>query len=217
MRSIELKAAKREKFGNKASRRIRKQGQVPCALYGGGDTVHFLVDAVGVRKLIYTPHSYIVELNIDGKKELAVMREIQFHSVRDQILHMDFYRVIPGQPVEIDIPINITGNSEGVRQGGTLYIDKRKIRVRGMMEVLPDELKLDVTTLGLNGTIFAEDLNFEGLELITPPDTAVCSVRMTRMAAALSSTEEDVDEEEQEGTEEVEGGEGEGAEESPAE
>lgn len=209
MKSIEVQATKRDKFGNKASRRLRRQGSVPCALYGGGETTHFSVVALDIRKLIYTPHSYIVELDFGDRKELAVLREVQYHPVREQILHMDFYRVIEGKPVEIDIPIQITGTSEGVRQGGTLNIERRKIHVRGMMETLPDELYLDVSDMQLNDTIFVGDLEFEGLQLITPPTAAVCSVKMTRMATALDDEDdEDLDDEDLEGEEGEEGEEG---------
>lgn len=221
MKSIELKAAKREKFGNKASRRLRRMGRIPCALYGDGETMHFSVEALDVRKLIYTPQSYIIELDIDGHKELAVLREVQFHPVREQILHMDMFRIVEGKPVEIDIPILITGNSEGVRQGGTLHISRRKIHVRGMMETLPDELYLDVTDMQLNDTIFVGDLEFEGLQLITPPSAAVCSVKMTRVAtvSGLDDDEDEDDEELEEGEEGAEGEEGteEGAGESAEE
>ncbi len=182
MQKLELKAAKRASFGKKESRAARRNAQVPCAIYGGGETVHFTVDAKDVKPLIYTPQSYIVEFDIEGTKEVGVMREVQFHPVREEILHIDFYRVQPGKPVAIDIPIKITGNSEGVKQGGKLVQSKRKLRVSGLAENLPDELVVDITELGVGKSIFVGDLHYDNLTLLTPATTAVCAVRVTRAA-----------------------------------
>ncbi len=182
MQKLELKAAKRTSFGKKESRAARRNAQVPCAIYGGGETVHFTVDAKDVKPLIYTPQSYIVEFDIEGTKEVGVMREVQFHPVREEILHIDFYRVQPGKPVAIDIPIKITGNSEGVKQGGKLVQSKRKLRVSGLAENLPDELVVDITELGVGKSIFVGDLHYDNLTLLTPATTAVCAVRVTRAA-----------------------------------
>lgn len=180
MKSIEIKAVNRSDFGKKASKAARREGLVPCAIYGGGETVHFSVDVKALKPLIYSPNSYIVEFDIEGKKETGVMREVQFHPVREQILHIDFYRVQEGKPVAIDVPVRLTGNSEGVKAGGKLVLSKRKIRVSGMVENLPDELVIDITTLGVGKSIFVGDLQYDNLTLLTPATTAVCAVRVTR-------------------------------------
>lgn len=117
MQTLKIEATPRADFGKKASRAIRREGQVPCVLYGGGETVSFSVDAKALKPLIYTPNSYIVELTIGGKTEKAVMREVQFHPVREEILHIDFYRVQEGKPVAISIPVRLTGQRRG-REGG---------------------------------------------------------------------------------------------------
>ena len=148
MQTLKIEATPRADFGKKASRAIRREGQVPCVLYGGGETVSFSVDAKALKPLIYTPNSYIVELTIGGKTEKAVMREVQFHPVREEILHIDFYRVQEGKPVAISIPVRLTGNAEGVKVGGKLVLSTRKIFVSGPVDKLPDEITVDVTTLG---------------------------------------------------------------------
>ncbi|MCC8035482.1 MAG: 50S ribosomal protein L25, partial [Rikenellaceae bacterium] len=137
--------------------------------------------------LIYTPNSYIVNIYIEGRKEIAVMREVQYHPVREQILHIDFYRAVPGQEVAIDIPVRLTGNSIGVKLGGKLTLAKRKIHVKGILENLPDELVVDVTDLELGKSIFVGDLKFEGLTLLTPAVTAVAAVKMTRAARGAAA------------------------------
>lgn len=187
MKKLEIKAVKREAFGKKESNKVRREGMVPVVIYGGGETVHLAVDAKELKPLIYTPNSYIVDFNIDGKIEEVVMREAQFHPVKEEILHIDFYRVIPNKAIAIDIPVKLAGNAEGVKVGGKLALSKRKIRVSGMVNDLPDELVIDITNLGLGKTIFVGDLNFDKLEMLTPATTAVCAVKMTRAARGAAA------------------------------
>ena len=187
MKTIELKAVKRADFGKKAAKAFRREGLIPCVIYGGSEEIAFTVDAKEVKPLIYTPNSYIVELNIDGKVEKAVMREVQFHPVREQILHIDFYRVQEGKPVAISIPVRLSGTAEGVKVGGKLALSARKLVVSALVENLPDELVVDVTTLGVGKTIFVGDLKFENLKFVTPATTAVCAVRVTRASRGAAA------------------------------
>ena len=185
MKTISVKAVKRADFGKKAAKAIRREGMVPCVLCGNGETETFSVDPREIKPLIYTPNSYIVEFDIEGKKEQAALREAQFHPVREEILHLDFYRtpkdsVIEGKPVSIAIPVRLTGNAEGVKVGGKLALSARKLVVSALVENLPDEIVVDVTELGVGKTIFVGDLEFENLKFITPATTAVCAVRVTR-------------------------------------
>ena len=136
MQVIKIETTPRADFGKKASRALRREGLVPGVLYGGGETVSFTVSAKALKPLIYTPNSYIVELVIDGKTEKAVMREVQFHPVREEILHIDFYRVQEGKPVAITVPVRLTGNAEGVKVGGKLVLSTRKLVVSGMVDKL---------------------------------------------------------------------------------
>lgn len=180
MKTISIDTVAREAYGKKAAKAVRREGLIPCVLCGGGETVAFSVDPKAVKPLIYTPNSYIVEFNIDGRKELAVMRDAQFHPVREQILHLDFYRVQEGKPVSIAIPVRLTGNAEGVKVGGKLVLSARKLIVSAPVDKLPDEIVVDVTELGVGKTIFVGDLQVEGLKFLTPASTAVCAVRVTR-------------------------------------
>ena len=180
MKTLEVKAVKRAEFGKKAAKAFRREGLIPCVIYGGSEEIAFTVDAKEIKPLIYTPNSYIVELNFDGKIEKAVMREVQFHPVREQILHIDFYRVQEGKPVAIAVPVRLTGNAEGVKIGGKLVLSARKLVVSAPLDKLPDEVVVDVTTLAVGKTIFVGDLSIEGLKFLTPATTAVCAVRVTR-------------------------------------
>lgn len=180
MKTISVKAVKREEYGKKAAKAVRREGMVPCVLSGHGESVAFSVDPREIKPLIYTPNSYIVEFDLEGKKELAVLREAQFHPVREEILHMDFFRVVSGKPVSIAIPVRLTGNAEGVKVGGKLTLSARKLTVSALAENLPDEIVVDVTELGVGKTIFVGDLQYENLKFVTPATTAVCAVRVTR-------------------------------------
>ena len=184
MKTLEIKAVKRDGFGKKAAKAYRREGLIPCIIYGNGEEVAFTVDTKAVKPLIYSPNSYVVEIEIDGKVEKAVMREVQFHPVREQILHIDFYRVQENKPVAIAIPVRLTGNAEGVKIGGKLALSARKLIVKAMVNQLPDEIVVDVTPLKVGQTIFVGDLQFEGLTFVTPATTAVCAVRVTRASRA---------------------------------
>ena len=141
------------------------------------------------KREIYTPYSYIVEFDFDGKTEKAVLREAQFHPVREEILHLDFYRIADGKPVSIAIPVRLTGNAEGVKVGGKLALSARKLTVSALVENLPDEIVVDVTPLGVGKTIFVGDLKMENIKFVTPATTAVCAVRVTRASRGAAAAE----------------------------
>lgn len=180
MKVLSIKAIEREAYGKKAAKAVRRENLIPCVLCGGGETVNFSVDPTEIKPLVYTPNSYIVEFNFNGKTEKAVLRDVQFHPIREQILHMDFYRVQAGKPVSIAIPVALTGNAEGVKVGGKLILSARKLVVSALEANLPDEITIDVTALGVGKTIFVGDLEFKDIKFVTPATTAVCAVRVTR-------------------------------------
>ncbi|MBO5855116.1 MAG: 50S ribosomal protein L25/general stress protein Ctc [Alistipes sp.] len=184
MQTIQINGTARNDFGKKFAKAARREGQVPCIVYGGGEEIAFSVDAKELGQLIYTPNSYIIEINIDGKIVKAVMREVQFHPVREQILHVDFYRIQEGKPVAVNVPVRLTGNAEGVKIGGKLALSARKLTVKGLVEYIPDEIVVDVTPLKVGQTIFVGDLQHENLTFMTPATTAVCAVRVTRASRA---------------------------------
>ena len=166
METIQIKGAKRENFGKKGSKDVRREGRVPAVIYGGHEEpIHFSLEEKEMKPLLFTPNSYIVELDIDGRKEQAVMRDVQFHPVKDYPMHVDFFRVLPGKPVAIDVPVKIVGNSEGVKLGGKLTVQKRKLRISGLVENLPDFLEVDITNLGIGKSIFVGDLKYDNLTL----------------------------------------------------
>ena len=188
MKEISITGQKREALGKKASKAIRKQGMIPCNLYGeekkDGKPVAlaFASPFSELRKIIYTPHIYVIKIDIDGASHTAVMKEIQFHPVTDAPLHVDFYEVNDQQPITIGIPVKLTGLAQGVRDGGRMNLSIRKIAVTAPYQQIPEHLDIDVTALKIGKSIKVGNLSFEGLELATSKDVVVCSIKMTRNA-----------------------------------
>ena len=182
MKHIELKGQVRE-AGNKAAvKAVRRAGQVPCNIYGLGiENILFTIDAQDLKTITHTPNSYIIDLELnDGKKLYAVLHEVQYHPVTDEALHVDFLAVCEEKPVTIEVPVIVTGHSEGVKMGGKLLVSSRKLRVSAMMDKLPDVLEVDSTHLMIGKQIVAGDLNFDGVTIVSPRATIICSVRPTR-------------------------------------
>ena len=198
MKQILISGKKREATGKKASKELRKEGMIPCNLYGEATAdgkpvaLSFAAPMSELRKLVYTPHIYLVELNIDGKNHGAIMKEIQFHPTTDAILHIDFYEVNETKPIVMGVPVKHIGLAQGVRDGGRMNLSIRKINVTAPYQQIPEHLDIDVTALKIGKSIKVGELSFEGLEITTSKDVVVCSVKMTRQAqqAAAASAED---------------------------
>ncbi len=183
MKTFDLKASLRKTTGKKDSKNLRKNKQVPCVLYGGGENVHFYAEARDFKDLVYTPHVYVVNLDVEGKKHLAVMKELQFHPVTDALDHIDFVEVSDNNPIRIDLPVVITGNSVGIRAGGKLRQRKRYVKVKGLIKNLPDELVIDITDLDIGDSVLAGDLKYKDVEILEAPRSLVVGIVSARAAA----------------------------------
>lgn len=200
MKEITVTGQKRTDLGKKASKALRKQGLVPCNIYGeqkdaNGQPVAmaFASPMSELRKLVYTPHIYVVNLLIDGESHPAILKELQFHPVTDALLHVDFFEVNDQKPITIGVPVKLNGLAQGVRDGGRMNLSIRKIDVTAPYQNIPEHLDIDVTGLRLGKSIKVGELSFEGLELATPKEVVVCSVKMTRQAvdsSAAAATDE---------------------------
>ena len=194
MKSIEIKGtartiAERSSEQARALKAIRKNNGVPCVLYGGKEIVHFTVPAEGLRNLVYTPHIYVVDLYIDGKKVNAIMKDIQFHPVKDNILHVDFYEIDEAKPIVMEVPVQLEGLAEGVKAGGKLALQIRKLKVKALYNLIPEKLIVNVSHLGLGKTIKVGELNFENLELLNAKEAVVCAVKLTRAARGAQAAQ----------------------------
>jgi len=212
MKVFKLAAEPREVLGKKAAKGLRKEDKIPVVVNGGeiidlpyngkleaGQkiveiangkgliTTDLTVNQDAVRKLVYTPDIFAVELDVNGKKKMAVLKEIQFHPVKDTILHMDFLEVKEDKPVVMNVPVQIEGHAEGVKAGGKLTLSMKKIKVKAIYTAIPERLVVNVDNLGLGKTLQIGDLHYEGLELVNAKNAVVCAVQLTRAARGAAA------------------------------
>lgn len=210
MKTIEIKALARKELGKKETKKLRKEGNVPCVMYGGEETVHFYAHENTFRDLIYTPNVYIVKIDIEGKNYMAALQDIQFHPVIDNPLHIDFVQVFEDRPVIMNIPISVSGEAEGIKEGGKLSLKRRTLKVKGSFKDLPDTLDINIAELTIGMSIKVHQLSYDNLELLDPQRAMVVAVISSRMSIKEDELEEEELEEGEEGAEEGEEGTGEG-------
>lgn len=212
MKTFQLSAEPRTNLGKKAAKTLRSQNLIPVVLNGGeiitlpysgtlreGEkvveigngkgliTTDLTVTTDSVRKLIYTPDIFAIELTIHGEKRMAVLKDIQFHPVKDTILHMDLLEVKEDKPVAIEVPVKLEGHAEGVKAGGKLTLSMKKLRVKAPYTAIPERLVINVDNLGLGKSLQVGELNFEGLELMNAKNAVVCAVQLTRAARGAAA------------------------------
>lgn len=194
MKTIELKGKKRQDIGKKGTKQLRKEGNVPCELYGGKENVHFYAFENDFLGLVYTPNSHLVKIDIEGKEYSAVIKDLQFHPVSDKLLHVDFLEIFDDKVVVVDVPVQLHGFAKGVKDGGKLNLETRRLNVKALPGVLPDIIDIDVVNLGLGKTIKVKDIEREGLEFVDPKNMVVASVKLTRAAKGAAGEDEDATE-----------------------
>lgn len=192
MKSVVIKAKKRESTGKKDSKKLRVDGFVPCVLYGGEEPVHFYADFKDFRQVVYTPNVYLIDLDIEGRVHNAIIQDMQWHPVEEQLMHVDFLLVKENRPVKVEIPVHTVGLAKGIKQGGKLKMNLRRLKVKAFAKYLPDTIELDVENLEIGQSIKVGDLNFENLEFLDSKFNVVVAVDITRAAKAAVGTEEGV-------------------------
>lgn len=189
MKSFNLNGVARTELGKKAAKAFRAEGNIPCELYGNGRNVHFTCKEADLRKLVFTPEIFVVELNIDGQACKAIVQELQFHPISDRVLHVDFLEIQENKPIVMQVPVRLEGLAAGVKAGGKLTLDMRKLRVRGLYNQMPEKLIINVEKLELGKTMQVKALQFDNLEILNAANAVVCSVRMTRGARGAAAAE----------------------------
>jgi large subunit ribosomal protein L25 len=184
MKSVSISGSPRANVGKKDATALRNAKQVPCVLYGGKEQVHFAVLAADFKDLIYTPHVHTVEIDVAGKKFNAIMQEAQFHKVNDSLLHVDFLEIIAGKPVTMNIPVKTTGTSPGVRAGGKLVKKLKTLKVRGLVDKMPDTIDIAIDSLEIGQGVRVADIKLDGLTMLNASNITVVGVQTTRAAAA---------------------------------
>ena len=215
MKKYALNAQPRVELGKKSVKDLRAEGKIPAVINGGAlvelpytgtlkegqklveidakrglITTDIVVNAEDVRKLIYTPDIFEVDINLNGEEVKAVIKDLQFQPVKDTLLHIDFLQVYPDKPVVMEVPVKIEGHAEGVKAGGKLTLSMRKLKVKALYNEIPERLIINVDHLGLGKSMAVGDLHFEGLELMNAKNAVVCAVQLTRAARGAQAKAE---------------------------
>ncbi len=184
MKSVSISGSPRANVGKQDATALRNQERVPCVLYGGKEQIHFSALLADFRPLIFTPDAHTVELTIGDKKYNAILQEAQYHTVKDQLLHADFLEIVPGKPVIMSIPVKTTGTSPGVRAGGKLNKKLKNLKVKGLVEKMPDSINIAIDNLEIGQGVRVSDINVDGLTFLNAPNVTVVAVQVTRAAVA---------------------------------
>ncbi|MBR3559508.1 MAG: 50S ribosomal protein L25 [Bacteroidales bacterium] len=189
MKLVSISGSPRENVGKKDARAQRNQGLIPCVIYGGKEQKLFVVDERQFKDLLYTPEVKYAEVNINGDVRKAIVQEVQFHAITDKLLHVDFLEVVDGKPITIELPFKIKGTSPGVLKGGLLKKRVRKLKVRGLLENVPEEITADISPLDINDMMKIGDLHIDNLEIVDNPNKVILQVVPTRGSAAATAEE----------------------------
>ena len=190
MKTFDLSGELRDSLGKKATKAVRVAETIPCVLYGGKEIVHFTVTGSAVRKLIYTPEVFVVNLTVGKTTTKAIMKELQFHPVSDKVLHIDFLEITENKPVVVELPVKLTGLAEGVKAGGKLSLEMRKLKVKGLYTNIPGSISVDVSSIGLGKSISVGKLSLKDLEILNSKNAIVAQVKLTRAARGAAATAE---------------------------
>lgn len=188
MKTVKLSGSSRANVGKVDAAALRAKGHVPCVIYGGKEQIHFHADIRSFKPIIFTPNAHIIEIDVEGKTYQTVLQEAQYHKINDKLIHADFLEIIEGKPVTANIPVVITGQSEGVKKGGKLVLKLRKLKARGLAKVLPDAIEVSISNLDLGDSISVGDINIEGVTLLNAKNVSVVAVQATRASAAANES-----------------------------
>lgn len=193
MKSITINGSKRESVGKKATKALRNAGQVPCVLYGvEGDPLHFAAEEIAFQNLVYTADVHTVKIKLDsGESYDAILQDIQFHPVTDAIQHIDFYQIFDDKPITMEIPIHTEGVARGVKNGGVLRYNLRRLKVRGLPGDLPDYIVANVTKLKIGQKLYVTEVASDKYKIQHPDNTVICQVRTSRNIVALDEDEDE--------------------------
>ena len=180
MKTVSLSGSLRENVGKKDAKKQRKEGRVPCVIYGGKEQKHFSLDQKDFKKIIFTPEIFIIKIELDGKTFETILQDIQYHPVTDIVLHADFLELVPGKAVTLAIPVQLEGTAPGVIKGGRLQLKLRKLRMKGLVEDMPEHVVLDISGLDIGNAIKVKEVPGEKLQFLDPANAVVVSVKSAR-------------------------------------
>jgi large subunit ribosomal protein L25 len=180
MKTVSMSGSLRANVGKKDAKMNRADGKVPCVIYGGKEELHFTLNVKDIDTLLFTPYTFLIDLDIEGKKLTATLQDVQYHPVSDQTLHADFLQVTKGKPIIVHLPLRVEGNSPGVLRGGKLVKKFRKLKVKGLSEHMPEEITVNISKMEIEDTIRVSDLKIPNIEILEVPGKMVITVASTR-------------------------------------
>lgn len=180
MKSVKIEGKKRSELGKKATRQIRSEGNVPAVIYGGNETIHFSAPLMAFRPLVYTPEFQIAEISVDGKTYRTIMKDLQFDVLTDELSHVDLLELVDDRKVVATLPLNFTGQSQGVKDGGRLELKIKSLNVRTFPKYLKESIEVKIDNLQLHGNIRVQDVVAENMEILNSPRIPIASVVTTR-------------------------------------
>ena len=190
MKSISITGRARTQIGGKQAKADRRSGGIPAVLYGGDETVHFTTTAKSVKNLVYTPDFKVVDLDLDGKSYRCILKDMQVHPVSEQILHMDFLQLVDGKKVKLEVPVRFRGSSPGVKLGGKLQQNLRRVKIKTTPEHMVDELYVDISSLELGEAVRVRDIDpVDNVEINNAPATPVATVEIPRALRSAAAAE----------------------------
>ncbi len=199
MRTVSMSGSLRGNVGKKDAKSLRNEGKVPCVLYGGQEQIHFSMTQLAFRQILFTPETFVIELNIDGKVYQSILKDVQYHPVGDHVLHADFYEINESEPVVVSLPVRLLGTAPGVIRGGRLISKLSHIKVKGLVNKLPQYIEVSIAKMDIGSTIKIKDLKVDELNILDSPNSLIVAVKTARTAVA---DEEEDEEEGEEGGEE---------------
>lgn len=202
MKTVSLSGSPRENVGKKDAKQLRRDGKFPCVIYGGKEQIHFTLERLAFDKVLFTPDVYVIKIDVDGKTYETILQDIQYHPTTDEVLHADFLELIPGKPVTIGLPVTLTGKAPGVIKGGKLRLKLRKLKVKGLIEKMPETIEVSIAKLEIGRSVKVKDVSADGLLFLDPASNVIVTVKTARV---LVSEEEEEEEEGEEGGEEASG------------
>lgn len=181
MKTVSLSGVPRAHVGKKDAKSLRNEGRVPCVLYGHDtEQVLFHIDAKAFKPVIHTPETYLIEITIGDKTHKAVLKEVQYHPVSDNVLHVDFYEVSNDKPVQVSLPVVLKGTAPGVIRGGKLKLKLKRLNVKGLIANMPENITIDISKLNVGQAIKVKDLKFDNITITDNVNSVVVEVKTAR-------------------------------------
>ncbi len=190
MRIVSMSGALREHVGKKDAKALRREDRVPCVMYGKGEQIMFSLPLNQFNYIIFNPEPCFVEIDINGTKHTAMMKDIDFHPVTEIVYHADFYELSDDKAVVMSIPVHTTGTSVGVMKGGKLVYKQKRLNVKAIPANMPSEIVIDITNLDVAQRVKVQDISTENFEILNPKSNEVLVVNSTRASASAEAAAE---------------------------